>query len=109
MPSSHHGLVLPSRCEGLPLVLVEAMLSGRVAIVTNVAGNTEVLTDDVTGFVAAAPTEDALDEAMERAWRRRGEWRAIGSTAATRIRELVPPDPAGDLAAELLRVLEARR
>lgn len=107
--SEHHGLVLPSRCEGLPLVLVEAMLSGRVAIVTNVAGNTEVLTDDVTGFVAAAPTEDALDEAMERAWRRRGEWRAIGSTAATRIRELVPPDPAGDLAAELLRVLEARR
>src|SRR5437660_2890227 len=31
----HHALVLPSRCEGLPLALVEAMLSGRVPIVTD--------------------------------------------------------------------------
>jgi glycosyltransferase involved in cell wall biosynthesis len=102
----HHGLVLPSRAEGLPLVLVEAMLSGRVPIVTDVAGNTEVLEDDVSGFVVAAPSERALDEAMERAWQRRHEWRGIGEVAADRIRQLVPSNPAAVLGDELLRIAE---
>lgn len=100
----HHGLILPSRCEGLPLVLVEAMLSGRVSIVTDVAGNGEVLADGRTGFLATAPTEDALDQAMERAWQRRHEWRAIGAAAAECIRMLVPPDPAAVLASTLERL-----
>jgi glycosyltransferase involved in cell wall biosynthesis len=102
--NDHHGLVLASRCEGLPLVLVEAMLSGRVPIVTNVAGNGEVVTDDVTGFLASAATEDAVDEALERAWQRRDEWRAIGARAATHIRTLVPESPGAELAATLLRI-----
>jgi glycosyltransferase involved in cell wall biosynthesis len=105
--SNHHGLVLPSRAEGLPLVLVEAMLSGRVAIVTDVAGNTEVLEDNVTGFVVSAPCETALDEAMERAWQRRHEWQGIGEAAAKHIRKIVPADPARVLSEELLRVAEA--
>lgn len=99
---THHGLVLPSRCEGLPLVLVEAMLSGRVAIVTNVGGSGEVVEDNTTGFLASASSEDSLDEAMERAWARRAEWRSIGEAAATKIRTLVPADPAAILAARLI-------
>ncbi|HYC92330.1 MAG TPA: glycosyltransferase [Thermoanaerobaculia bacterium] len=98
----HHALVLPSRCEGLPIVLVEAMLSGRVPIVTNAGGNAEVVDDGVTGFVAAVPSEDALDEAMERAWQRRGEWRTIGARAAERIRTVVPADPLRVFAAEVV-------
>lgn len=98
----HHALVLPSRCEGLPIVLVEAMLSGRVPIVTNAGGNAEVIDDGVTGFVAATPSEDALDEAMERAWQRRQEWRAIGARAAERIRAIVPADPLRVFAAEVV-------
>lgn len=101
--SDHHGLVLPARCEGLPLVLVEAMWSGRVAIVTDAGGNREIVDDDVTAFLASGVSEDALDEAMERAWQRRDEWRAIGEAAATRIRELVPHDPAAVMADILLR------
>lgn len=94
----HHGLILPSRCEGLPLVVVEAMLSCRVPIVTDVGGSREVVDDGATGFIASAPTEAALDEAMERAWQRRDEWRALGAAASDRIRMLVPPDPAAVLA-----------
>lgn len=104
--TGHHALLLSSRAEGLPLVLVEAMLCGRVPIVTDVAGNGEVVEDGVTGFLAAAPTEDSLDEAMERAWQRRAEWREIGEAAARRIRELVPPDPAGEVAERLLRLAD---
>jgi glycosyltransferase involved in cell wall biosynthesis len=100
---SHHALVLPSRCEGLALALVEAMVSGRVPIVTDVAGAREVVDDDATGFLAAAPTEDALDEALERAWQRRAEWRAIGRAATESIRRRVPADPAAAFADMLER------
>lgn len=91
--SDHHALLLPSHCEGLPLALVEAMLSGRVAIVTDVAGHAEFVQDEITGFLAAAPTADHVDEALERAWQRRSQWQAIGEAAAARARELVPPRP----------------
>jgi glycosyltransferase involved in cell wall biosynthesis len=100
--SSHHALILPSRYEGLPLSLIEAMLCGRPGIVTDVAGNTEVVADDVTGFIAAAPTPRLLDEALERAWQRRGEWRTIGAAAAASIRGRLPRDPAAVFASKLL-------
>lgn len=98
---THHGLLLPSRYEGLPLVLVEAMLAGRPVIVTDVAGNAEVVTDGETGFLAAAATSDRLAEAMERAWQCRSQLREMGAHAARAIRRLVPRDPAAVFADEL--------
>jgi glycosyltransferase involved in cell wall biosynthesis len=102
--NDHHGLILPSRAEGLPLVIVEAMLSGRVPIITNTGGNGEVVTDGETGFLAAAPTEECLDDALERAWQQRDNWRAIGNAAADRIRTLVPVNPARVFADHLLQI-----
>jgi len=97
----HHALILPSRAEGLPLSLVEAMMCGRAAVVTKVGGNAEVVQDGVTGFLAA-PDEDSIDAALEKVWARRGELREMGQRAALRIRELVPANPAGDFADTLL-------
>ena len=74
------------------------MLSGRVPIVTRVAGNPEVVEDDRTGFLAAAPTDDAVDEALERAWIARERWPEIGRAAARSIRTQVPRDPGAALA-----------
>jgi glycosyltransferase involved in cell wall biosynthesis len=101
---SHHALLLPSRYEGLPLCLVEAMLCGRPSIVTDVAGNREPLEDGVTGFIAESPSVEHLDAAMERAWERRHEWEAIGRMAALSIRRLIPRDPAQAFAEKLLAV-----
>src|SRR5436309_4198866 len=103
--SGHHGLILPSRCEGLPIALVEAMLSGRVPIVTDAGGNAEVVNDGATGYVAAAPTEDALDNAMERAWNDRYRWREISTAAATRIRTLIPREPERCFAKRLIELV----
>lgn len=99
---THHCLIMPSRYEGLPLSLVEAMLCGRPSIITDVAGNAEPLEDSVTGFIAAAPTVQHLDEAMERAWQRRNDWPTIGAAAAAGIRRQVPQDPAQAFADKLL-------
>jgi glycosyltransferase involved in cell wall biosynthesis len=100
--ASNHLMILASRCEGTPLAVVEALLCGRPCIVTRVAGNAEVVEEGVSGFIAAAPTADLLDDAMERAWSKRHEWKRMGESASVRIRELVPSDPVELFANELI-------
>src|ERR1043166_7256645 len=102
--NDHHGLILPSRCEGLPITLVEAMLSGRVPIVTDVGGNAEVVEDGATGYLAAAPPEDAPAGAMGRAGSERHRWREIGAAAAARIRTIVPREPERCFAQRLIEL-----
>jgi glycosyltransferase involved in cell wall biosynthesis len=99
--SEHHALVLPSRFEGMPLVVVEAMLCGRPCIVSDVGGNRELIRDGINGFLAKAPTIELLDEAMNRAWENRDRLREMGCTAARDVREWVSPDPGEDFANEL--------
>ncbi len=104
---THHALVLSSRTEGLPLVLIEAMMCGRFGIVTNTGGNSEVVEDDSTGFIASSAKVDEVDNAMERAWARREEWESIGKAAGMAVRTMVPPDPAAAFTAKLLRLVES--
>jgi glycosyltransferase involved in cell wall biosynthesis len=91
--ASNHVLIMPSRFEGLPLAIVEAMLCGRPVIATDVAGHSEVIEDGVTGFLADAPTVASMAEALERFWTRKDDAQMIGRAGARRIRELFPPDP----------------
>jgi glycosyltransferase involved in cell wall biosynthesis len=106
---SHHALVLPSRAEGLPLSVVEAMTCGRVPIVTGVGGTAEVVEDGETGFVAPAPTVDFFDAALERAWQARAGWERLGAQAASRIAALVPQERGSPLAALALQEAEGGR
>jgi glycosyltransferase involved in cell wall biosynthesis len=87
-----HGYVGPSRSEGLPLSMVEAMAAGRPVIVSRAGGNTELMEEPVTGFSGEA-NETAFDEALERAWQRRDQWEQIGIAAAESIRRKVPQLP----------------
>ncbi len=91
----NHLLVLPSRYEGLPLVLVEAMWCGRPSVVTDIGGNAELCVDNETGFVAAAPTVASVNDALGRAWDRVQDWRRMGESARDRAKALVPEDPIG--------------
>jgi glycosyltransferase involved in cell wall biosynthesis len=88
----NHILVMPSRYEGLPLALVEAMWCARPAIVTDVGGNAELCIDDETGFVAAAPTVSSFSGALQRAWDRREDWLHLGRAARARVENLIPRD-----------------
>jgi glycosyltransferase involved in cell wall biosynthesis len=97
----HHALVLPSRFEGMPLSVVEAMLCGRPCIATDVGGNRELIRDGINGFIAKAPTVELFDEAMNRAWENRHRLQEIGEAAARDVRQWVSPDPTGDFVREL--------
>lgn len=105
----HHALVLPSRFEGNALAMIEAMLCGRMPIVTNVGRVAELVDDNENGFVAAAATLELLDDALERAWQRRHEWQAMGARAAQTIRQRHSLQPAEDFAAALLNAATEKR
>jgi glycosyltransferase involved in cell wall biosynthesis len=97
----NHMLVLPSRYEGLPLALVEAMWCARPAVVTDIGGNAELCLDEQTGFVAAAPEVTLLEQTLERAWTRRHEWEALGKSSRRRVEQLVPTDPIQEFCSHL--------
>ena len=88
-----HILLQPSRYEGVPMTVTEAMICGRPVVVTDVGRTAELCLDNETGFVAQAATVAAFAEAMERAWQRRSDWRQMGHEARTRAEHLIPKDP----------------
>ena len=96
--ATNHGLILPSRYEGAALVVVEAMLSNRMVIVTDTGRNSELIDDGKSGFIAKSSTVELLDEAMERAWQQRMRWQEIGKLAGLHIRERFSMDPIGEFA-----------
>jgi len=107
--SKHHALVLPSRFEGMPLVVVEAMLCGRPCIATDVGGNRELIRDGINGFLAKAPTVELLDEAMNRAWDARCHLMDMGNAAASDVRRWVSKDPSEDFVRDLATLAEDLR
>ena len=76
------GFVLSSRCEGLPMGLLEAAACALPAVATDGPGTPEVLLDGVTGWLTPAGNATALGEAMTRMIRiLPNERRAIGELA----------------------------
>lgn len=97
----NHLIAQPSRNEGMPLSLVEALMCGRPAIATDVAGHAELITDGINGFIAEAATAHHIGVALERAWCQRMNWQAMGRLAYSLIREKIPDDPASDFAEKI--------
>jgi len=89
----NHAFILTSYMEGLPIVLLSAMFAGRVPIVTNVGGNSEVVVDNVNGFISRDVSIEAIDELLERAWVKRDNWETFGQRASAHIATHYPSDP----------------
>ena len=99
---NNHGLLLPSRYEGAPLVVIEAMLCNRMVIATNTGRNEELIDDGKTGFIAEGPTVRLVDEALQRAFDARDNWKQMGELAGQQIRERYPSDPIAEFGNRLL-------
>lgn len=105
--AKNHLLVMPSRLEGLPISLVDAMWCKRPAVVTDVGDNGVLCLDDQTGFVADAPTVGSFSTALERAWNRREEWPQMGESARRRVEALMPSDVVGEFCERLFALSTA--
>jgi glycosyltransferase involved in cell wall biosynthesis len=102
---NYHALLLPSRCEGLPLSMVEAMSAGRPVIISDAGGNAELVDEGLSGFIGY-PNEISYGEAMERAWQNKSDWEQIGQTASRKIASAVPEKPEYEFAKDVLMILE---
>ncbi len=60
-------LLLPSRWEGMPYVVLEAMAASRAVVATPVDGARDLVEDGVNGYLAASISSSALADAMRRA------------------------------------------
>lgn len=98
----HHALLLPSRAEGVPNSMLEAMLSGRPVIVSDVGGISEWVRDGNTGYVLPRADAPSLKAALERLWSERASLEQMGRRAYERTIERRDADPA----TTLLRWLE---
>lgn len=80
-------VLLPSRWEGLPLVLLEAMARGRPIVASAVGGVRDAIEDGVHGTLVPPGDADALAVALEQLHRKADRGWRLGRAAAQRVRE----------------------
>jgi glycosyltransferase involved in cell wall biosynthesis len=100
----HHVLLLPSRAEGVPNSMLEAMLSARPVIVSNVGGIAEWVNDGENGYLLPQPNVLALEEAMERLWQNRQNLQHMGQRAFEQTSARRDQDPVATLLGWLERM-----
>ena len=95
--ASCHLMVMPSRSEALPIALIEAMVCGRPAAVTDVGGISEWVEDGRTGFIAEAATVKSFSAALERAWAQSSTLENMGLEARSAALKRIDPQPGKTL------------
>jgi glycosyltransferase involved in cell wall biosynthesis len=78
-------LVLTSRSEGTPNVILEAMACGLPVVATNVGGVAEVVEDGHTGYLTTAGDEDSLYDALLQLMTNRSLRWEMGQRGRTRV------------------------
>lgn len=104
----HHALILPSRHEGLPIAMIEAMWAGRAVIATPAGGIPEMLKSGSTGFLADACETNALHAVMEEAWSQRERWGSLGMEGRRLVQARIPAEPVRVWAEHLLELAAQR-
>ncbi len=80
-------LILPSRTEGLPMTLLEAMSRGVPIIATRVGGMPDLIRDGETGILVSPEDPVALKDAILRLLADPSEARALGARGRSMVRQ----------------------
>lgn len=84
---SHHGLLMPSNYEGLPIVLLEAQAHGCVPLVARLPGITDyVVQDSISGFLVNPPEIEGYVNRIEQLLAPE-RWHALRNTGMGLIRQ----------------------
>ena len=59
------GLILPSRDEGMPIVILEAMRQKKIVIASNIAAIPEMIDDQINGFITDSTNPIALADTIK--------------------------------------------
>lgn len=94
--------VLPSRDEGMPNAMLEAMAAGLPVIGSRVAGIDEVVIDTETGLLVPADDAGALADALKTVIDDRDKTFALGQAARKRVEDHYSWEKAADAYAGLL-------
>jgi glycosyltransferase involved in cell wall biosynthesis len=78
-------MVLPSRAEGMPLAVLEAMAIGTPVIASAVNGVPEALEHEVTGFLVPPADADALARAILAAFSDMSRLRRVAASARQKV------------------------
>jgi len=73
--------------EGLPVVILEAMMMAKPVVATNVMGNPELVIDGVTGFLVAPRDREGLAERILKLLRDENLRKQMGGAGRRRIEE----------------------
>ena len=83
-----NSFILPSREEGLPMAMLEAMAWGKALIVSPVGGIPEYVTDGVEGFLVPPDDIDAIADAIRKLAENPDLRRQMGTAARKRVEPL---------------------
>jgi glycosyltransferase involved in cell wall biosynthesis len=94
--------VRPSLVEGMPLTVLEAMATALPVIVCDVGGVSEIVSNDVTGFVVPPGSSGAVAEAMALLLGDEERRQRMGAAGLVRVREGYSWDAAAAATERLL-------
>jgi L-malate glycosyltransferase len=85
--------VLPSRGEGTPLAVLEAMMCGRATVTTDVGGNSEIIEHGKTGWISEGLSASSFHKTLDIAWSNQNRFEEMGRAAHASVVKKVQPAP----------------